>query len=76
MQPARTCAELERIERSRLVDVHRRFVELADGMRQPLPVVIVQPAGAQFVLVQFADRADQAQHELRRGHLHAEHADR
>ena len=76
MQPARARADLDRVQRRRLVDQDRRLVEAAERGRELLPVLRREAAGAQLVLVEAPDRADQPQRELRGAHFHREDDDR
>ena len=76
MQPARARANLERVERGAFVDLDRGIIQAAHGVGQPLPVFVEQPAGAQPVLVEAPERAEQAHHQLRGRHFHGEHRHR
>ena len=59
-----------------LVDEERGLVEPAQGMRQARPVIVRDPPGAQFVLVESPHRAQHPHDQLRGPHLHGEHSDR
>ena len=76
MQTARTGAQVDRIERRRLVDVDRLFVDLAEGKGKARPLIIVQPAGSYLVLIQAANRGQHTHGKLGAAHFHREHRHR
>ena len=51
-------------------------MQLGHRIREPRPFVVLQPPGAQLVLVDLPDRAQHPHGELRRAHFHAEHRHR
>ena len=75
-EPARSRAQLQRVERRRFIDVNGRLGQPAERLGQPFPVIGYELAGSNLVLIEAAHRSDQAHGELHRAHLHAEDPDR
>ena len=69
-------AQLQRRQRAGLVDVQRRFAQQAAGGDQAAPVVVLQLAAAQALLVDAAEGGQHAQGQLVGRHFHAEYGDR
>ena len=72
MQAACSGTQFERGQCRAFVDEYRRVVQATQRIREARPIVIVQPAGAQLVLIEAAGGAELAHGELRATHLHTE----
>ena len=76
VQAPRARAHFQRVEPRAIVNIDLRLVELADRVHQPRPVILLEGAGPQLVLVHPPHRADHAHRQLRPAHFHAEHRHR
>ena len=72
----RARAQLGRVQRRRLVDEHLHLAQRSTASARRSHSSFVQPAGAQVLLVDAAQRADHAQRQLRGAHFHREHQHR
>jgi len=68
----RARAQLQRIEPRRLVDEDGRFVQLSEGRSEAVPIARIEPARAQLLRVDPADRSEEAKGKLRGAHFHRE----
>jgi len=56
MQTTRARAQVDRIERRRLVDIDRRLVHLAQRKGQPRPLVVIEATSTDAMGIEPADR--------------------
>ena len=75
VEAARAGAQLERIQRAAVVDEDARVLQALEALGDAAPVVLLHAAGADLVLGDARERAQQAHRDLLPAHLHAEHRD-
>ncbi len=69
MQPAAFCAQLQRRDRRRIVQVNLRLAHRADGLSEDRPFIVLQVGQAQPLGIDAGLLRDQTLHELLVGHL-------